>query len=159
MDLGAGSGGAVGREKMGPRGEEPLEETSVGTAGRSGAERPGVPAHLQRRPHRRGQHGSLLLVLLLLKLLGQLQVAKTCRALRLLLQGQGDQVVLERGGEKRSSEVARGLWDAQPSFRFPNPSCFSFTFTGSPSRTKSTAKYIVCGDREHTAPNAQVVRR
>lgn len=41
----------------------------------------------------------LLLVLLMLQLLGQLQVAKAHRALW-LLQGQGNQVVLEWGNDK-----------------------------------------------------------
>lgn len=43
---------------------------------------------------------ALLLVLLLLKLLGQLQVAEAQRALwlLLLLEGQGNEIVLEKTG-------------------------------------------------------------
>lgn len=51
----------------------------------------------------------MLLVLLLLKLLGQFQVAQTRRALGrglLLLQGQGDQVVLEKGARTRAVRKA-----------------------------------------------------
>lgn len=70
----------------------------------------------------------LLLVLLLLKLLGQLQVAKTQRALwLLLLQGQGDQVILERGKNK-GCEVGCSLGDIQARFRFPNQFFLSLQF-------------------------------
>lgn len=72
-------------------------------------------AHLRRRGPGRGSLGRwVLLILLLLKLLGQFQVAQTRRALGrglLLLQGQGDQVVLETGARTRAvREAAAGGW-------------------------------------------------
>ena len=70
-------------------------------------------AHLRRWGPGGGSLGRwVLLVLLLLKLLGQFQVAQTRRALGrglLLLQGQGDQVVLETGARTRAvKEAAAG---------------------------------------------------
>lgn len=103
----------------------------------------------------------LLLVLLLLQLLSQLQVAETRRALwllLLLLQEQGDQVVLE-GGDKDGCEVGCSLGDIQARFsfqtRFPSPFNLS---SFSSSTAQLTAKYVICGGREHT-PSAGMVQR
>ena len=120
MDAGAGSGGAVGREDgtrtgaPGHHNTECLSRAERGGAlargkGKAPRSAGGRPAHLRGGPRLRRLHCLLLLVLLLLQLLGQLQVAKTQRGLRLLLQGQGNQVVLERGRQNRSGEVA-GAW-------------------------------------------------
>ena len=100
----------------------------------------------------------MLLVLLLLKLLGQLQVAKTQGALRLLLllQGQGDQVVLQRGKE-RHCEVACGLGGIWARFRFPNQfflilQLLQFLLVQSITHSE----VYLCGDREYT-PSVEMV--
>lgn len=102
------------RQQQGPEGI--LEETATGRDHNRTCvdwERPGwhngivdrrrdglQGAHPRRQgPGRHRLDSLLLLVLLMLQLLGQLQVAKAHRALW-LLQGQGDQVVLEGGKDK-----------------------------------------------------------
>ena len=95
----------------------------------------------------------MLLVLLLLKLLGQFQVAQTRRALGrglLLLQGQGDQVVLEKGARTRAVREA--------GVRLPNQLSLSLSSQCPFSREKHTAAYFICDAREHT-PSAEMVHR
>lgn len=117
------SGGAAGERKLGrDLGERDRQKGPEGVAGiamtgdldnqgrDTGGGRREEQAHLWRwGPRWHGLAPLLLLVLLLLKLLSQLQVAEARRALwLLLLQEQGDHVVLD-GGDKEGCEAGCGV--------------------------------------------------
>ena len=102
----------------------------------------------------------MLLVLLLLKLLGQLQVAKTqCALRRLLLQGQGDQVVLERGkdgggegGWGRGMSRLRLGFQPSLSWEFPgSPVVRTLSFHWQGARVQSLVRELrshkLCGQK------------
>lgn len=164
-----GSGGEKARKGPGGKGQTEKPRGSHGNSndcdldnqGRdTGGGRREEQAHLWRwGPRWHGLAPLLLLVLLLLKLLSQLQVAETRRALwLLLLQEQGDHVVLD-GGDKEGCEAGCGLGEIQARFtfqsRFPSASNLS---SSSSSTARLTAKHVTCGGREHT-PSAEMVRR